>query len=437
MRRAFTLSVLAILISLSLVAQEDNCSQRYRDKVFNKIEFHGNVLFGEWTTNLGGTRQLRYDVYMPKDDTASLRPLVILWHGGAFMDLFKKNSPDIVAMARDLAKMGYVVISPDYRGIRDVVDFFRTQDLVRIVVGAAIDGNKAICHILSEIDNGNPFRINKDEIFAGGVSGGAVLGLHLIMLQQTEDLPAGLVEWARSVDEGMIDELLANKYCGNPDIIKGFINISGALVDTSFIQPVPTSFLHIHGTGDQIVPFGIGQPLAGVTAAPDLFGSQPVHEKCQEMGIRSQDLFYDGLGHVPFLNIDLESFFSQFNLVNQKVYIESMTTIANFLFDQVTCEPKEEEVEIPTAIRNSNIQELSFYPNPTSQSFLINMPENNQWEVQIFDLAGKIILRNSFSGNRYSQSVSGLSKGMYVVQITGLQQAEKIYTGKIIKQINE
>lgn len=435
MKQVFTFFMLICSIASNVYAQEDECSQRYRAKVFNEIEFHGNVLFGSWTTNNGGTKHLRYDVYAPKDDTASLRPLVILWHGGAFMDLFKKNSPDIVAMARDLAKMGYVVISPDYRGIRDVVDFFRTEDLVRIVVGAAIDGNKAICHILSEIENGNPLRINKNEIFAGGVSGGAVLGLHLVLLQQTEDLPAGLVEWARSVDDGMIDELLANKYCGNPDIIKGFINISGALVDTSFIRSVPTSFLHIHGTSDQIVPFGIGQPLAGVTAAPDLFGSLPVHEKCQEAGIRSENLFYDGLGHVPFLNIDLESFFSQFNLVNQQVYIECMTTIANFLFDQTTCEQKEEET--PTPVINRNINELSFYPNPAALSFLINMPENGQWQVQIFDLAGKLIISNSFSGNRYSQSVSDLSKGMYVVQITGLQQTEKIYTGKIIKQTNE
>lgn len=432
MKRLFTLTILICFTISFSSAQEDECSQRYREKVFTNIEFNGNVLFGSWTTKNGGTKHLRYDVYSPKDDTAALRPLVILWHGGAFLDLFKKNSPDIVMLARDLAKMGYVVISPDYRGIRDATDFFRKEDLVKEVVGAAIDGNKAICHILSEINNGNPYRINKDEIFAGGVSGGAVLGLHLILLERAEDLPAELIGWAKEVDNGAIDEALANKYCGNSDVIKGFFSISGAIVDTSFIHHSSTGFVHFHGKKDDIVPYNIGQPLFGFTDAPDLYGSKPVHEKNLETGTYSKLYSYDNLGHVPFLNLDINNIFSQLNIINQDVYIETLQAMVDYMFERITCEAK--SAEEVTGIRRVQTKELSFFPNPSEKYFQISMQENKQWQVQVFDLAGKIIQQSNFNGNRHQYFTDELAKGMYVVQISDLQEPDNIYVGKIIKQ---
>ncbi len=430
MKRLFTLTVLICFMITYSSAQEDECSDRYQKKVFPLVDFQGNVDFGSWTTRNGANVPLRYDVYMPKGDTAALRPLVILWHGGAFLDIFKKTSPDITTMAKDLARAGYVVISPDYRGIRDATDFFRKEDLVKEVVGAAIDGNKAICHILSEIDNGNPYRINKDEIFAGGVSGGAVLGLHLILLQKTEDLPAELVNWAREVDNGAIDDLLVNKYCGNPDIIKGFFSISGALVDTNFIQYSPTAFLHFHGTKDDIVPYDVGSPLFGLTDAPTLYGSKPIHERSLEKGTYSEFYSYENLGHVPFLNLDLLKIIQQVNVVNGEVYVETLEAMIRLMMQKIACEPKKVEV---TGIR-TQATELSFYPNPAEKYFQINMPESRQWQIQVFDLAGKIIQQNSFNGSRHQYFTDGLAKGMYVVRITDLQASDKLFVGKIIKQ---
>ncbi|MCO5247564.1 MAG: hypothetical protein M9887_01235 [Chitinophagales bacterium] len=86
-----------ILLLIGLVfcdisfAQNEECSQRYRSKVFSSIEFHGNKGFNAWTKYHGGPT-LRYDVYAPKGDTATLRPLIVLWHGGAFIDAVKKQS---------------------------------------------------------------------------------------------------------------------------------------------------------------------------------------------------------------------------------------------------------------------------------------------------------------------------------------------------------
>lgn len=429
MKNLYTFLIVVTLSIISTYAQEE-CSRRFLDQTFRSVEFHGNVEFGSWTFENGNTKKLAYDVYAPKGDTASLRPLVILWHGGAFMDLFTKKSPDIVAMAKDLAKRGYVVISPDYRGIRDPFDFFSKKDLVKEVVGAAIDGNKAICHILSLIENeGNPYRINKDEIFAGGVSGGAVLGLHLILLRKTEDLPEDLRAWAREVDNGAIDELLADKYCGHPDIIKGFISISGALVDTNFISYTPTFFIHSHGEKDDIVPYNIGQPLGGLTAAPDLYGSKPIHEKMEQVGITSTFMSYEKAGHVPFLNLDLATIFEQWNIVNTDIYEETMTTISNVIFEHIECE----KVEKVTSVRNSSIQSIQVYPNPANDFVQFKLPEYSRWNVQIMDTKGAIIANYQFDGNQHTTSIRNFSSGMYMIKISDLQRPENIFLGKIIK----
>lgn len=430
MRNISTLLAFVFLLFTHSNAQEE-CTRRFQDQIFKSVEFTGNVQFGSWFFPNGNEKKLHYDVYAPKDDTATLRPLIILWHGGAFMDLFTKSSPDIVTMAKDLAKRGYVVISPDYRGIRDVTDFFSKKELVKEVVGAAIDGHKAVCHIISQIDDGgNPFRINKNEIFAGGVSGGAVLGLHLILLKQTEDLPTDLIAWAREVDNGALDDVLANKFCGDPNIIKGFISISGALIDSSFITYSPTFFMHSHGKKDEIVPYNIGQPLNGLTAAPDLYGSKPIHEKMVDVGITSTFMSYDNAGHVPFLNLTLETLLQNFNIVNKNIYEETMNTTVDLIFDHITCE-KAQKV---TGIRNQHIQPIQIYPNPTHDMIQVQLPSYSKWNVSIMDTKGSTVQNFQFEGNQSSQSLSNISKGMYVIKISNLLQTDDIYIGKIIKQ---
>jgi len=423
-----------LFLSSYLFAQEDHCSDRYRSKVFPKVSFEGNVLFGYSEGLKGENIPLRYDVYMPADDTLALRPLIILWHGGAFLDIFKKTSPDIVLFAKDLAKMGYVVISPDYRGIRDITDFFRRKDLIKIVTKAAIDGNKAICHILDNIDHGNPYRIDKDAIFAGGVSGGAILGLHLILLNQAEDLTENYAQWAREVDAGIIDELLKNKYCGEPDIIKGFFNISGALVDTSFIRLSNTGFVHFHGSKDDIVPYDVGVPLGDFTDAPIMYGSKPIHEKLQSLGSSTKFYSYQDLGHAPFLNLDLEQIIQQLNIVNKRVYDETIEAMAEYMFARITCEPQQ---EVPTSIVTKKHLKLSLYPNPSSNFFEIDLPDSRNWNLDIYDIAGKKLLHEKFQGKHLKQNINFLSKGIYIIQVRDTNFPDIIYISKLIKEDSE
>ena len=426
---AIVFIILACLFSGNiLLAQNNTCSERYRSKVFRSVEFHGNQDFNAWTKYHGGPT-LRYDVYAPKGDTASLRPLIILWHGGAFIDAIKKNSPDILDLAKDLAKMGYVVITPDYRGLTDLKGFSSEEELIKIVVKSTLDANDLVCHVLSEIDNGNPYRINKNEMFGGGSSAGSVIGLHGIFLNNTDDLGERYVNWAREVDEGRVDNVLAQKFCGQGNILKGFFNISGALVDTNFIQSTNVNFLHIHGTEDQFVPFDYGAPLFGATAAPNMYGSKRIHEKCKMLGIDSEFMIFEKGGHVPFLNLDIKDLVTQVSFIDKNKYNRVLNGIAEFLFKQIDCE----KTASPTAIKEVKSLENNIYPNPIQNSLQVNMQEFKAWNLQIFDLSGKKLLQNNFNGSYIHQDVSSLPGGLHIIQVFDIENQD-IYTGKFLKQ---
>ncbi|MCO5232602.1 MAG: T9SS type A sorting domain-containing protein [Chitinophagales bacterium] len=418
-----------IALSIAYSQNTDNCSARYREKIFDRLEYHAQVDFESWTKYHGGP-VLRYNVYSPKDDTAALRPLIILWHGGAFIDAIKKNSPDIMDLVKDLAKMGYVVIAPDYRGLTDLTKFNSTEELIKIVVKSTLDANDAVCHIVSQIDNGNPYRINKNEIFAGGSSAGSIIGLHGLFLNKVEDL-GEYSTWAREVDEGRIDEVLANKFCADKNIIKGFFNISGALVDTNFIQNTSTQFLHIHGTKDDFVPFDFGAPLFGATAAPNMYGSKRIHEKCLQQGVQSEFMIFENGGHVPFLNLDIKDLIAQVNFIDKEKYNRVLNGIVDFLFKQIACEKK---AVSPTAIFPTNIKEINIQPNPTIDNFYISMPISEKWNFKIYHISGQIVQQGQFSGYNHQVDIAQLAKGIYITEIQNGTENNTTFIGKIIKQ---
>ncbi|MFM2395383.1 MAG: hypothetical protein RLZZ546_3366 [Bacteroidota bacterium] len=116
------LSIL-LLNSLLLMGQE-----RYLNQVFNETT-RNTVIFGKNYTvlavpTLGKTigQPLVADVYSPKGDTETKRPLVIYFHTGNFLPFPQNTSASgtirdsvCVDICRKFAQMGYVAASADYR----------------------------------------------------------------------------------------------------------------------------------------------------------------------------------------------------------------------------------------------------------------------------------------------------------------------------------
>lgn len=82
------------------------------------------------------------------------------------------------------------------------------------------------------------------------------------------------------------------------------------------------------------------------------------------------------------------------------------------------------------ATANVKQDQVSIYPNPVKDVLNIDL-KNNQGEVKIFDLSGKVIKTASVNKSG-SVDVSKLSKGLYIVEIT-MNGTSKV-TKKIIKE---
>ncbi|MCO5247562.1 MAG: T9SS type A sorting domain-containing protein [Chitinophagales bacterium] len=146
-------------------------------------------------------------------------------------------------------------------------------------------------------------------------------------------------------------------------------------------------------------------------------------------GIDSEFMIFEGGGHVPFLNLDISDLVSQANFIDKEKYDRVLNGIAEFLFKQVTCEKQ----ATPTAIKDVKKLDVNIYPNPIENELRINMPDVKNWNVEIYDLSGKLIIKNSYLGRQIVQNTSQIPTGIHVVQISDLQTNE-VYVGKFIKQ---
>ena len=95
---------------------------RYLDEVFQDVLITNNVVYGnapdlpfiflfEWNTF---DIDLDMDIYEPQGDNELARPVIIFLHPGSFFS-GSNTSGDMVSLATDAAKRGYVGISANYR----------------------------------------------------------------------------------------------------------------------------------------------------------------------------------------------------------------------------------------------------------------------------------------------------------------------------------
>lgn len=112
-RKSFMIMAAVILLSLRGTAFADE-KLPYKDKVFENVKFHSDIVYSEATDQSGKLNQLTLDVLQPEGDTATERPCILWLHGGniSFGD---KNSDLTALMAQRFAQRGYVCVAINYR----------------------------------------------------------------------------------------------------------------------------------------------------------------------------------------------------------------------------------------------------------------------------------------------------------------------------------
>jgi acetyl esterase/lipase len=295
-------------------------TERYQQEVFDNIEIKTDILYGKaygyWTRSpysndpyivtLGKgliktfkeneLLDLKLDLYFSRTDLLKKRPVIMLIHGGAFY-IGSKESIFEQALATALAKRGYFVASIDYR-----LGFKTAPADIEMSGYRAIQDAHAALRFLAHHAEG--IGIDPNQVYVAGTSAGGVASLNVAFMDNDER-PKRILENEKKGLVSKIEES-GNKFT-ETFTIKAVANMWGAVSDLNIIdtdEKIPV--LSIHGTNDIVVPFEHDFPfrnslMLNRLIMDKMYGSKPIHDKLNSLGIRNRLVALPGLGHEPQL----------------------------------------------------------------------------------------------------------------------------------------
>ena len=296
MKNSIALLLISGLFFYSCSDDPEISSTRYVDDIFTDVLETSNVQYGENQSLIGIDKNLFLTVYEPEGDILDRRPAIVLAHGGAFISGSKGSLEELCV---SYAKKGFVAITIDYRLIDDrfISDIEGFSEGVVLALG---DMKAAIRFIRNDAQTVNTYGIDPDVIFAGGVSAGAIMANHIGFLEETDEIPDYLLAHINNHGgfEGNTNDLNVSSE------VSGIVSFSGSLFLEDWIDADEPPIFMVHEELDPIVPCGFDTS----DAFPfDIFGygGCSLSDKAQEVGVKSELIFYDGVeAHVDYLQND-------------------------------------------------------------------------------------------------------------------------------------
>lgn len=307
MKRFYPLFFLLLLGGLA------NGQTRYLDQVFPEVVVQPGINYGVNATvlyysvfNQAVPEPLKMDVYLPKGDTETERPLILYFHTGNFLPFRNPADPTqlgfngscggersdsaAVEMCTRLAKMGYVVASVSYRlGWNPIAatDVLRRYGIINAAYRGVQDARTCVRYFRKTVDTANnPFGIDPDKIVIWGQGTGGYLALTMGPLDNYLKIPLasnGKFIWDHdnnpaSAPIPMVIEQINGDIYGtsvgiNPldgdtlcypnhvgyssDFALG-VNLGGASADSSWVDPGQPPLISFAVPTDNFAPYGEG-----------------------------------------------------------------------------------------------------------------------------------------------------------------------------------
>lgn len=401
MNKSFLFFLMACWCTSGLLAQNPCGQGRYISEVFAEISTSPDIQFGSNLQPVPGdpdaVQDLYLDVYEPKGDTLSSRPLIILAFPGGFITGTRQDA-DVVILAERFAKRGYVTASIDYRLTPSILVNQNERFLYLTILKAVHDMKAAIRFFRKDADSLNTYRIDPSQIFIAGISAGGVTSIHSAYLD-AEELPASIAQDTAAI--GGIEGLSGNP--GYSTEVVAAINLCGAIGDTSWMNNnTTTPVISLHGTNDQLVPYGSTNNFFGASFV--VHGSESIHEHAKRQGIESQLLSWQGADHVPF----------QPGQPNWELFMEeAISFISTNLGTYVCTEPS-------TAVDDLLDHQIRIYPQPAEDEVFL------EWEgsiprpisIQVYDLSGRVRpVESTYSPTGLRVERSQLPAGIYLYRL--------------------
>lgn len=379
-------------------------AQRYLDNIADSVVLIQNIKYGFNRDYRGDSVELYMDIYLPHNDTVSNRPLLVLAHGGSFLQ-GNKSSSDMQTICTRLAKKGYVVASIQYRLGVDILSGKSLEiEFQQAVWRGAQDGRAAIRFLNKTAANGNEFKFNPEQIYTGGVSAGGVIGLQLAFLDKATELSTV------NIDTSVLGGVEGNS--GNPGYswkVKGVINLCGAMGNVSWMSDnKDISICNMHGTADATVPYKTDYFKFFGTNVALLSGGFSVDSTARIYGLNSRLYTFDGAPHVPFVGVSGAN----------KLYMDTtIEYVSRYLYKSVTG-------NTPSALAEPKNRDnsLLIFPNPATNWIQLSHESENLNKVEIYSMNGQLLQQWFGSDKQAYIQLNQSNAGLYLLKIETNQQ---------------
>jgi para-nitrobenzyl esterase len=369
----------------------------------------------------GTTDSLRLNLFKPVGDGQTERPLVIVIHGGGFINGHRNEMNDL---CQGMASMGWAVATISYRlgyygtGILDAPYAYDGDEFSRAIYRAMQDTKGAIRFLKERHLQDSTSTTN---VLLTGFSAGGFAALHAAYLDTPEEKPVaagaiGDVQHFFNIyqrpDLGPIDGTLNQN--GHDASVLGLASIFGGLLDVAMIESADDPALYMyHQTGDPVVGCGVQQPYWGIPLGPS--GNLP-----WTFGSCAIDTHVQGLDFAPGRY--------QFHLHNGNdhdihdpmgVMVESLQWMR-----ELFCGAN-------VSVEEVSGRSLALFPNPSDGRFTLVLPEGEQVaHVQVFDRAGARVAE--FHLRDGVMDLGHLADGVYVMRVVAARRVwiERVVIGR-------
>lgn len=242
----------------------------------NNVNFSGtvikNVVYNSARNYQGVSQQLALDIYKPADAAGKKFPVIFLFHGGGFVGGDKTN---LTSISSKLGNSGYVVVSVNYRlGFGNTIRPSCTDSnlLKQAIYRSVQDAYAAMNYV---IKRAGEYSIDKDWVFIGGQSAGAITALMAAYIQNNTEV----------LFPNFNTSLGPLSQPGNDFRIRGVISMWGAFINPQFITAktaLPTIFFQ--GELDKAVPFN-SRPFVACPTATKIYGTNPMYNRLKSLGV--------------------------------------------------------------------------------------------------------------------------------------------------------